>query len=326
MKHLIIGAGGTGGALGAYLAKEKKDVTFIARGAHLAAMKEEGLRVIRPEDEFTIKPVRAWTQEDYLSILKKGCTRNADRSETEKPDVIWVCVKGYSLADVVPFIKEAAGEKTIIIPILNIYGTGGKLQEKLPDLLVTDGCIYVASEIASPGTILMKGDIMRVVFGLRDEKGAERMKELEEICDELAACDIIGELSDNIQRDALLKFSYVSPAGACGIYHSVTAKDMQKPGKYRDCFTELICEIDELAHAMGITFKEDIVKRNLDILDGLDPSATTSMQRDYMAGKSTEIDGLIGEVVRLGETYGLAIPEYRKIAAALGVHPGHGNS
>ena len=77
MKYLIIGTGGTGGAIGAYLAKASKDVTFIARGKHLDAIKEKGLRIIRPNDEFTLFPAKATDLESY----------------DEKPDVIFVCVK-----------------------------------------------------------------------------------------------------------------------------------------------------------------------------------------------------------------------------------------
>lgn len=299
MKYLIIGAGGTGGTVGGYLAAGGKDVTLIARGRHLAAMQEHGLRIVRPEDEFTIHPVQACTMEDYQ----------------DTPDVILVCVKGYSLADTVPFIRRVAGKDTVVIPILNIYGTGGRLQRELPEMLVTDGCIYVAAEIMEPGCILMKGMILRVVFGVRE--AAEYRPVLREIEQDLKDCGITGILSDNIRRDALLKFSYVSPQGACGTYYDIPAGPMQGAGEYRDCFAELVHEIDVLANAMGIQFEEDIVARNLKILDDLAPTMTTSMQRDLASGRQSEIDGLIYEVVRLGKEYHVALPEYERIAAAL---------
>ena len=92
---------------------------------------------------------------------------------------------------------------------------------------------------------------------------------------------------------------------------------MQVPGEERDCFAGLVKEIDDLAHAMGIDFGEDIVKVSLNILDTLDPSMTTSMQRDIAAGKSSEIDGLIYEVVRMGERFGADLPIYRSIVDEL---------
>ncbi len=234
---------------------------------------------------------------------------------TDSPDVIFVCVKGYSIEDTIPFIKRIANPKTIVIPILNIYGTGAEMQKKLPDILVTDGCIYVASEKKAPGVILMSGLILRVVFGVR--KKEEYRPELAQIKKDLDESGITGILSDNIQRDALLKFSYVSPQGACGLYYGIPAGPMQKEGKYRDTFAELVHEIDVLAHAMGIDFAQDIVKRNLDILDDLTPDMTTSMQKDIAAGHKSEIDGLIYSVIRMARQYEIDLPAYEKIGEAL---------
>lgn len=307
MKYLIIGAGGTGGAIGAYMAKAGKDVAFIARGKHLAAMREKGLRVIRPEDEFTVKPVRAYTMEEYDDV----------------PDVVLVCVKGYSIDEMIPFIQRIAGPETVIIPVLNIYGTGGRMQPYFPDNLVTDGCMYIASEIMEPGVILMKGYILRIVFGLRrkDRENAgmadKYMALLKRIQDDFNASDIKGLLTENIERDALLKFSYVSPQSACGTYYDVPAGPIQQPGEIRECFITLIKEIEKLANAMGIDFEEDIVQRNLKILDDIIPDMTTSMQRDIQAGKASEIDGQIYEVIRLAREYSVELPEYEKIAEKL---------
>ena len=100
MKYLVIGAGGTGGAIGGFLARAGKDVTLIARGAHLAKMQAQGLKFETPEGEYTV-PVQACTMEDYQGT----------------PDVIFVCVKGYSLEDTIPFIERVASKETIVIPI-----------------------------------------------------------------------------------------------------------------------------------------------------------------------------------------------------------------
>ncbi len=299
MKYLIIGAGGTGGAIGAYMARAGKDVTLIARGAHLRAMQENGIRVIRPEDEFTIENIRTCTMEDY----------------EDTPDVIFVCVKGYSVEETIPFIQRVAAPHTIVIPVLNIYGTGETMQPHLPELLVTDGCIYIASEISEPGVILMKGYILRVVFGVRNE--AEYRNDLEIIETDLNDSGILGVLSDNIKRDAMMKFSYVSAQSACGTYYDVPTGPMQQPGEIRECFITLIKEIIALANAMGIFFEEDLVERNLKIMDDIVPDMTTSMQRDLYAGKDSEIDGQIFEVVRLAEKYDVELPMYEKIAAEL---------
>ena len=308
LKYMIIGAGGTGGAVGSHLARAGYDVTFIARGRHLDAMRADGLRVLKPAGDFVIDPVQACTSDEFLEA-------------GSRPDVIFVCLKGYAVDGMIPFIAEAAGPDTIVIPVLNIFGTGGKMQEKLPGITVTDGCIYVASEISEPGTILMKGDILRVVFGLRrDQKAgsaAKVMPVLEKVRDDLCDAGIEGILSDNIERDALRKFSYVSPQGACGLYYDVPVGAVQKPGEVRDCFASLVQEISDIADAMGIGFGEDVVKINLDITEGLAPDMTTSLQRDIARGGSSEIDGLIYEVPRLAARYGVSVPVYEKITAEL---------
>ena len=324
LRYMIIGAGGTGGAVGSHLARAGYDVTFIARGRHLDAMRADGLKVLKPDGDFTVDPVQACTSDEFLEKIRscaRGGSGEKSGGEDLRPDVIFVCLKGYAVDGMIPFIAEAAGPDTVVIPVLNIFGTGGKMQEKLPGITVTDGCIYVASEISAPGTILMKGDILRVVFGLRrDQKegsAAKVMPVLEKVRDDLCDAGIEGILSDNIERDALRKFSYVSPQGACGLYYDVPVGAVQKPGEERDCFAGLVSEISDIADAMGIGFGEDVVKINLEITEGLAPDMTTSLQRDVARGGASEIDGLIYEVPRLAAKYGVSVPVYEKITAEL---------
>ena len=314
MKYAVIGAGGTGGMIGFYMTKAGKDVTLIARGEHLAKMQEKGLTVERMWDgSMETLPVSATDMEHYR----------------ERPDVIFVCVKGYSLAGTIPFIKKAAKKDTVVIPVLNIYGTGAKMQKELPELLVTDGCIYVSANIKEPGVLLQHGKILRVVFGTRDKEDFREV--LREIAEDLCDSGIEGVLSENIRRDALEKFSYVSPIGAAGLYFDAVARDFQREGEPRETFKAMIREIvihfwiqefdiDGIrldAEAMGIPFEKDMVEANLKILSNLVPEATTSMQRDVLAGKNSEIDGLVYEVVRMGAEYGVPVPVYTKVAEKL---------
>ena len=311
MKYAIIGAGGTGGILGFYMTKADRDVTLIARGRHLAAMQEKGLAVEKMWDGTTeIIPVKAMDMEHY----------------DEQPDVVLVCVKGYSLEDTIPFIQRVAKPSTIVIPVLNIYGTGAKMQEQLPKLLVTDGCIYVSANIKEPGVLIQHGRILRVVYGVRNmstqkvniKRAHEEMLDaLKKIKKDFDDSGIDGVLSENIQRDALEKFSYVSPIGAAGLYYHATAADFQREGKQRDAFKTMIREIAALAEAMVVPFERDMVEVNLKILSSLAPEATTSMQRDVMEGKDSEIDGLVYEVVRMGERYHVPVPMYAKVAEKL---------
>ncbi len=300
MKYLIIGAGGTGGCMGAYMTQAGKDVTLIARGAHLKAMQEKGLSMeISHKGNYVVNPIKATDMEHYK----------------ENPDVIFVCVKGYSLEDTVPFIRKVAKPETVVIPVLNIYGTGGKMQKELPELLVTDGCIYIVGLIKEPGCLVQSGNLFRVVFGVRE--ASEYRPVLEDIKNDLEDSGIECVLSDNIRKDAMRKFSYISPAAACGQYYGVGSDDIQKPGEIRDTFIALINEIMILSKEMGIVFEEDMVKTNLAIMDNLAPKVKTSMQRDVEAGKSSEIDGLVYSVVRMGKEYGVELPVYQKITDKL---------
>ena len=313
MKYIIIGAGGTGGILGFYMTKAGKDVTLIARNAHLEAMQKQGLSVEKMWiNETETMPVGAEIMESYEA---KG----------EKADVILVCVKKYSLDSCIPFIQNISHKNTIVVPVLNVYGTGAYLQEKLPKVLVTDGCIYVSANIKQAGVLLQHGEILRVFFGVREKEDLKKLngqldgeykaeRLLKKIAQDFKDSGIDGILSDNIKRDALTKFSYVSPIGTAGLYLHAVAGDFQREGEARELFKTLIREIVTLANAMGITFEEDLVERNLKILSNLPEEATTSMQRDVMEGKQSEIDGLVYEVVRMAEKYGAEVPAYRRAA------------
>ena len=313
MKYIIIGAGGTGGILGFYMTKAGKDVTLIARNAHLEAMKKQGLSVQKMwTNETETIPVSAESMESYEA---KG----------EKADVILVCVKKYSLDSCIPFIQNISHKNTIVVPVLNVYGTGAYLQEKLPKVLVTDGCIYVSANIKQAGVLLQHGEILRVFFGVREKEDLKKLngqlngeykaeRLLKKIAQDFKDSGIDGILSDNIKRDALTKFSYVSPIGTAGLYLHAVAGDFQREGEARELFKTLIREIVTLANAMGITFEEDLVERNLKILSNLPEEATTSMQRDVIEGKQSEIDGLVYEVVRMTKKYGVEVPAYERAA------------
>lgn len=311
MKYVVIGAGGTGGGIGGFLARAGKDVTLIARGRHLEYMREKGLHFETIDGSFTV-PVDACTMEEYVRDSGRGI-----------PDVIFVCVKGYSLDEAVSFMRKIADEHTIVIPILNIYGTGRKLQEKLPGFTVTDGCIYIAAEIKKPGTILMSGRIFRVVYGLRQDTKDEIRKKvwpvLKEIERDLEDSGIVPIFSSQVEKDALQKFSFVSPMAAMGTCYDIQALAMQTEGEMRDTFVKLVREIKALSDAMDVSLPENIVEINLKIMDDLAPTATASMQRDIQSGKQSEIDGLVFEVVRLGKKYHVEMPVYKEIADKLEV-------
>ena len=299
MKFAMFGAGGTGGVLGGYLALAGYDVTLIARGRHLEALQKDGLTIeTAHRGVLHIKNVKAETAELY----------------SETPDVLFVCCKYYGLADAIAFAKRAASEDTLIVPILNVFGTGEVMQKELPGLTVLDGCIYIFGNLKAPGILQQPQKILRVIFGFRpgqDKRLEEKAKALEKL---LQDADIRGHYSLDIRRDALTKFGFVSPMGAAGLYHNVTSEAFQKEGAVRETFIGLIREVEALGKAMGIVFEKDLQESGIALIDAFKPGLKTSMQRDVEKGGASEFEGLVNSVVALGERYGVPVPLYKKIS------------
>ena len=153
-KFLIIGTGGVGGSIAGFLALAGKDVTCIARGKHLKAIREKGLHL-----KSDLKG------EHYLSV--KACTAE---EYNEQADVIFVCVKGYSINSIQDVLERASHQDTLVIPILNVYGTGPRIGRLVPRVTVLDGCIYIVGFVSGTGEITQMGKIFRLVFGARPEQ------------------------------------------------------------------------------------------------------------------------------------------------------------
>ena len=126
---------------------------------------------------------------------------------------------------------------------------------------------------------------------------------------------IQAHFTDQIQRDALVKFSFVSPMGAAGLYLDAVSNDFQKPGEARDLFVGLVKEVIALGTAMGITFEDDLLEKDLQLMDGSEKGMTTSMQRDVAKGGKSEFAGLVTRIAEMGKEYGVPTPLYDKIAA-----------
>ncbi|MBV7273447.1 2-dehydropantoate 2-reductase [Clostridium sp. PL3] len=302
MKYLILGTGGTGGCIGGFLANNAKNVTFIARGAHLEAIKEKGLVVHSFENgEIELKNVKAHSGDE----------------EFEKVDVIFVCVKGYSMNEAIPVIRKAAHKNTIVIPILNTLSAGEKLGAALPDIIVLDGCIYISAYISAPGEITQGIKIFRLVFGPRENTKVD-MNLLKKIQEDLAKSSIDGVLTDNIKCEIFKKFSFTSAYASTGAYYDVVAGEIKKEGKYREMFIALIKELQKVAEALNVKLSDSFIRDNLDILDGLTSDTTASLQKDIKAGKKDERDELIFDVVRIAHNYGVEVPNYSKISRNFG--------
>lgn len=297
MKYLIAGTGGVGGSIAGFLSLAGKDVTCIARGENLAAIRERGLLLHSDlKGEHTLK-IDASTAEEFQG----------------KADVIFVCVKGYSVDSITELIKRAAHENTVVIPILNVYGTGPRIQRLVPGVTVLDGCIYIVGFVSGKGEVTQMGKIFRMVYGAH--KGTtvpEGM--LEAIQNDLQESGIKAEISEDINRDTFIKWSFISAMAVTGAYYDVPMGEVQKPGQVRDTFIVLSEESAALGHKMGIPLPEDLIDFNLKVIDKLAPESTASMQKDIAKGNQSEVQGLLFDMIAAAEEQGIDIPTYRMVA------------
>lgn len=296
-KFLIIGTGGVGGSIAGFLALAGKNVTCIARGKHLEAIREKGLHLRSDLKGNHYLPVQVCTAEEY----------------NEQADVIFVCVKGYSIDSIKEVLERASHKDTLVIPILNVYGTGPRIGQLVPRVTVLDGCIYIVGFVSGAGEITQMEKIFRLVFGARPEQGVARER-LEEIRDILVNSGIKVDISDDINRDTFIKWSFISAMACTGAYHDVPMGALQHPGEERDTFIGLSQESNEIGRRMGITFPEDPIAYNLKVIDKLDPQSTASMQKDIAKGHESEIQGLLFDMITLGEKMGVDMPTYHKVA------------
>ena len=297
MKYLIAGTGGVGGCIAGFLALAGKDVTCIARGEHLAAIREHGLRLHSDlKGEHTLR-IPACTAEEYQG----------------KADVIFVCVKGYSIDSITDLIRRASTPETVVIPILNVYGTGPRIQRLVPGVTVLDGCIYIVGFVSGKGKITQMGKIFRLVYGAH--KGTIVSREtLEAVQRDLQESGIKVEISDDINRDTFVKWSFISAMAVTGAYYDVPMGEVQKPGEVRDTFIGLSRESAELGRRLGIDIPSDLVEYNLKVIDKLDPHSTASMQKDLARGHESEVQGLLFDLIKAAEAQGIDIPTYRMVA------------
>lgn len=157
------------------------------------------------------------------------------------------------------------------------------------------------------------GSIFRMVFGARPEQGVARER-MEAIAEELRGCGIKVEVSDDINRDTFIKWAFISAMACTGAYHDVPMGEVQHEGDVRDTFVGLSRESAEIGRRSGVDFPEDPVAYNLKVIDKLDPHSTASMQKDIARGHESEIQGLLFDMIALGERLGVDMPTYHKVA------------
>jgi 2-dehydropantoate 2-reductase len=299
MKYLVIGAGGTGGLIGGYLAKKQHDVTLIARGQHLQTIQNKGLTI----KTYGMAPVSITTI-NAISEQEIG---------DQKFDVIFVCVKAYDLPCILSVLKSAAHPQTMIIPILNSLGAGSYLRSELPGFTVYDGCIYITGYISAPGEVSQNNQIFKIFYGLdgTDPKSDPLKENMEK---DLLDSGIDVQYSSHITNEIFRKLTFTSAFASCAAYHNKQAADLQFDGPYRQLFINLLQELKQISDAAGFGLTESFFEDNLRILDSLSADFTASLQKDLWQKKPDERNELIFDMIRLAKKHRVQISNYERIA------------
>jgi 2-dehydropantoate 2-reductase len=300
MRILVVGAGGTGGFFGAKLARAGEDVTFVARGAHLAAIQAAGLRVASTvEGEWTVR-APAVERVDGLPPA----------------DLVLFCVKSFDTETAAELVRPAVGPATGVLSVQNGVDNEERLAARLGAGHVIGGVALVFATIAAPG-VIAHSLLGRLIFGEMDGRPSARTQAF------LAACERAGipaELTADARRALWEKYVFlVTHAGLtaltrcpAGILHAVP--------ETRRLFRAVLEEMLALGRAEGIAFEPDAGTRFQRQWDGLGANAYSSLHHDLVHGKPLELEALHGHAVRLGERHGVPTPALFGVYAALKPH------
>ena len=288
--HIVIyGAGGVGGYFGARLKASGNKVTFIARGAHLKAMKANGLQVLSPLGNVTINPVRA------MDSIK----------EVKDIDLIFVCTKTWQVSEVAKELRTVISENTVVIPLLNGIENHENLLQELPKKNVMAGLCKIVSKIEEPGVVKHWSYTPTIEFGELSNEKTERAHSIDEL---IKAAGITSVLAENIYSNMWMKFLYISTVSALGGLTRATIGEMRTHPKIRAYMNDLADEIIAVAAAKGIQLPEQIKQKQFAIIDQQPFDTTASLQRDIMSGRPSELESQQGAIVRLGKELGIPTP------------------
>lgn len=301
MKIAILGAGGVGGYFGARLAASGSDITFIARGKHLEAMRKNGLRVISPLGDVTIQDPKVVDSVDKV----------------EEIDLVVVAVKLWDTEAAVKSLKTLANRGATVISFQNGVHKDEVLAAHLPAGSSLGGVSYIASVISEPGVVTHSGTLQKLVFGEYDGHRSRRVERFLAAC---AKAGITAEISDNIRR--LIWEKYVFLVGLSG-----TTSTIRKPiGPIRDTprtrafLLEVMREAVAVARARNIDLPPEFAEDRLAFCDTLPPTMTSSMHGDLERGNRMELPWLSGGVSELGVQLNIPTPKNDAITDILTLH------
>lgn len=298
MRVAVVGAGAVGGYFGARLAAAGHDVAFVARGAHLRAIQERGLRLESIKGDLHLHPVRA-----------------TDRPEEIGPvDLVLCTVKSWQLAPALAVMPPLVGPETLVLPLLNGVEAVDLAAATFNGDRVLGGVTWILAEIAAPGVIRHPGIEPRIVLG---ELAGGTSARAESIAEALRGAAVRAEASDDIRAVLWSKLVFISPTSAVGAVARVPIDELRFIPATRALLVAVMEETMAVARGRGISLPPDLLQQTLAYVDALPPDTTSSMQRDVMAGRVSELEAQCGAVVRLGRDAGVPTPANAALYAAL---------
>ena len=301
MKIVIMGSGGVGGYFGARLADAGEDVSFVARGSHLEAIKSKGLQVKSELGNISIHPASASSKPGDLGTA----------------DIILFCVKAYDTESAALAIKPIVGPETGVIPFLNGIEHLKKLQRTLGEKTVLGGVANISALITSPGAIEHFGTIQTLRIGELDNRKSDRLTEFRAACEK---AKIDAPIPENIETELWQKFVMICTLAGVNCLTRLPLGDCRNNTNSRKLMLSLANEVIAVARAHDINLPKEQIELTIKLLDNLPANMKASMLAALERGDKLEASALNGAVDRLGQTKGIDPPATRIVYEALAPH------
>jgi 2-dehydropantoate 2-reductase len=303
MRIAIVAPGGVGGYFGGLLAKAGEDVVALARGAHLAAIKQHGLRI-------------EGTRGDDIVRLDTS----DDATRLGVADVVIFAVKLYQIEEAAHAATPLFGPATLAISLLNGVTGPEVITRTLPGATVLGGCAYVAAVIAAPGHVRYTSDMSSIVFGAPEGDAARNMA-----ADFTERCRLAGfgaEMTENVRGALWNKLVGLSANAALTAAARLPAGPLYSDPDVLEVAAALIAETTAVARAQDVTLPADIEDLWVARLKSFPPGMYASMYHDIAKGGPLEVDGFSGHIVREGKRLGVPTPHHAALYAVLKPHSG----
>ncbi len=301
MRIVIMGSGGVGGYFGARLAEAGCDVAFIARGAHLATLRERGLVVESQLGDVHLPRVRATDDPTGLGPV----------------DLVLIAVKLWDTESAAQMVVPLVGPGTAVVSFQNGVQKDEVLRRIVGDAAVMGGACYIAATIARPGVISHTGTMQRLVFGEYDGGESNRAEALLDAC---RRGGIDAEVSADIQRVIWEKFVFLVGLSATTATVRLPIGPIRSNPQTRAFLLDAMREVVAVGRAQGVALSADYAENRLAFCDGLPAEMTSSMHNDLDRGNRLELPWLSGGVVELGKTVGVPTPVNRVVYDILALH------